>query len=375
MNNNIIKHIFNKFIIPSKEAENELFSFKSNEIYSIEEGAFLPISMLDPKILTYDDNFFNVTCDCSIDLWLANVSNSTPMKKLMKDTSFCTVSTLVSKCFSLPIGIMNIQNFTQQACKNFTICEPYEGKTRVVDTTSRIFLEEHDSSKQSWIILVITIVGLLITAIIATFVILLVRGSRWLKEKGYFRNTHYNSNDLSIEEEGTVVTVDENEKLEMPEELTIEFLQILAHRLDNPSTHQEASEMIENLYEMFVVDEGYENNNRQEEEAHLYEELGNLNLHTPPPPYEEEKDAGARNILRLMEEKVTQQTEANVNGTPALIGEYSEPTDAAVHLYSELKNKSDKSDKKEKEDASKSNEKSDNSENEWFERPGPSTDL
>lgn len=48
----------------------------------------------------------------------------------------------------------------------------------------------------------------------------------------------------------------------MPEELTVEFLHELSKRLDDASTHQEASEMIERLYEMFIVDESYENNNR-----------------------------------------------------------------------------------------------------------------
>ncbi|KAJ8937063.1 hypothetical protein NQ314_012057 [Rhamnusium bicolor] len=91
----------------------------------------------------------------------------------------------------------------------------------------------------------------------------------------------YNNNDNS-NDENTIVTVDENEKLEVPEELTIEFLQVLSKRLDDPTTHQEASEMIERLYEMFIIEDSYENNNRQDEEAHLYEELGNLNLQIPP---------------------------------------------------------------------------------------------
>lgn len=79
---------------------------------------------------------------------------------------------------------------------------------------------------------------------------------------GYFRNNYYNNNQ-SNEEENTIVTVEtENEKLEIPEELTMEFLHELSRRLDDPNTHQDASEMIERLYEMFIVDESYENNNR-----------------------------------------------------------------------------------------------------------------
>ncbi|XP_050514618.1 uncharacterized protein LOC126889924 isoform X1 [Diabrotica virgifera virgifera] len=377
MDKNIIKNLHRNFLTASHGNENEKLSFKGNDVYAVEEGALSFLSNIDSSILTFDDNFFNQSCDCSIDHWIEKVASINQIP-LIKDTSFCTVNELLSKCFSLPIGTINIQNFTEKACKNLTICEPYEGKTRVVDTTSKIFLEEDDSTKQNWLIFMLTIIGLFVLAILVTFIILIVRGSRWLKEKGYFRNVHYNNNDLSIEEEGTVVTVDENEKLEIPEELTLEFLQVLAKRLDDPNTHQDASEMIERLYEMFIIDDGYENNNRQEEEAHLYEELGNLNLQIPPPPYEEEKESssGARSILKLMEEKFTQQAEPSVNGKPSLVGEYSEPTDAAVHLYSELKNKTDKSDNsKSSTDCLKPSETLNNVKNDWLSLPGPSTKL
>lgn len=173
------------------------------------------------------------------------------------------------------------------------------------------------------------------------------------------------------------MTIDtENEKLEIPQELTIEFLQELSKRLDDPATHQEASDMIERLYEMFIVDESFENNNRwaianlpqatqhskhaklsREEEAHLYEELGNLSLQIPPPPYQEQAPAtaqvsqtpqdGPRGILKLMEEKfnTNEPTASNTDlsststssSKPILTSDYSEPLDKDVHLYSELK--------------------------------------
>ncbi|CAG9818961.1 unnamed protein product [Phaedon cochleariae] len=360
MDHNIIIHLHSGFIEASHGTDIEKMSFKGNEIHRIEDGAFSFISQVENKFLIFDDNFFNKSCNCSIDKWIESITNNSGKNELVMDTSFCTVDDFLSRCFSLPVGIINIQNFTKTACTNFTVCEPYEGKTRIVNTTSKIFIPEDDSEKQSWLIFMITIIGLFIVAIIVTFIILLVRGSRWLKEKGCFRNVHYNNNELSNEEEGTIVTMDENEKLDIPEELTLEFLQVLSKRLDDPNTHQEASEMIERLYEMFIIDDAYENNNRQEEEAHLYEELGNLNLQIPPPPYEEEKETsnGARSILKLMEEKFnnlqTGEREPNEQ-KPALVGEYSEPTDAAVHLYSELKNKSERIDAKNSNDTVKSN--------------------
>ncbi|KAJ8937062.1 hypothetical protein NQ314_012056 [Rhamnusium bicolor] len=58
-----------------------------------------------------------------------------------------------------------------------------------------------------------------------------------------------------------------------------------------------------------------------------------------------------------MEEKFNlhvDEQEAN-NMNPALVGEYSEPTDAAVHLYSELKNKTEKINNSKHTDSLKSN--------------------
>ncbi|CAG9855694.1 unnamed protein product [Phyllotreta striolata] len=364
MNKNIIKRVCSRFIVPSDDRVNSALSFVGNEIYDVEEGAFAQLSQFGPQLLKYDDNFFNRSCDCSIDAWLIKISNSTRFSQIIGDTSFCTVSTTVSKCFSLPVGTMNIKNFTEKSCKNFTSCEPYEGKTRIVDTTSRIFVEEFDYSKQTVTILIITtVVVFVIIVVVALFMLIL--GNRWIKEKIHFRSNNYNNNDLSIEEEGTVVTLDENKQIEMPDELTMDFLQDLKKRLDDPATRQQAEYMIEYLYETFV-EEGYEPNNRQDE-AHLYEELGNLKLHTPPPPYEEEKDAAAENILKLMEQKVNRQIPA------ILAGDYSEPTDAAVHLYSELK-KSDKCNKKESNSTTDSNETFD-SQDYLFDQPGPSTKM
>nr|CAI5856264.1 unnamed protein product [Callosobruchus analis] len=348
-NDNIVKQLEYKFIELSVDEDSksliELFSFKGNEIYNLDDGALNFLNQVEEKSLLFDDNFFNISCDCNIEQWVEQITNESAKVKLVINTSFCTVNEFLSVCFSLPVGIINIKNFTEKTCVNFTVCEPYEGETRTVDTTSRIFIQEDESVKQNWLIFIIAIVGLFIVAIIATFIVLLIRGSRWLKEKGYFRNNmQYNNNDLSNEEEGTIVTMDEGEgeKLEIPEELTLEFLQMLAQRLDDPNTNQEASEMIERLYEMFIVDDSYDNN-RQEEEAHLYEELGNLNLQIPPPPYEEpdETNNGARSILKLMEDKFNQQHDPN-SSKAALVSDYSEPSDAAVHLYSELKNKSER---------------------------------
>ncbi|XP_066138848.1 uncharacterized protein be isoform X1 [Euwallacea fornicatus] len=359
---NVIKNLHRDFIVTStSESEVESFSFKGNEIYNLMEGSLSFVQKVEDGKLVFDDNFFNQSCSCDLSDWISTLTNTTTYRtELIMDSSFCTVDESVSRCFSLPVGIINMKNFTQKTCFNNTVCAPYNGETRTINTTGKIFVADDDSSeKRHWLIFIVVLIGFFILALVTTFVALLVRGSRWLKRKeksgsGYFRNHYYNNNQ-SNEEENTIVTVDtENEKLEMPAELTVEFLHELSRRLDDPSTHQDASEMIERLYEMFIVDDSYENNNR-EEEAHLYEELGNLSLQIPPPPYEEHPPQasgvgqGPRGILKLMEEKFNpnctaeaakEDTETDTKNTkPVLTSMYSEPIDKDVHLYSELKQK------------------------------------
>lgn len=345
MDQNIIRNLHLDFILPSSGSEVELFSFKGNAIYNAMEGSLSFVQKVDNAKLIFDDNFFNLSCGCDLSEWVFKVTNSTP--DYITDTSFCTVDESLSQCFSLPVGIINMRNFTEITCFNNTVCEPYNGETKTINTTGRIFADEDHPEKRTWLIVIVVVISLFILVLLGTFVALMIRGSRWLKRKGYFRNNYYNNNQ-SNEEENTIVTVEtENEKLEIPEELTMEFLHELSRRLDDPNTHQDASEMIERLYEMFIVDESYENNNR-EEEAHLYEELGNLNLQIPPPPYEEQSSvaiqpsASPRGILKLMEEKFSNDLPQNAktgSTKTILTSDYSEPLDKDVHLYSELRQK------------------------------------
>ncbi|XP_076272965.1 ben isoform X1 [Rhynchophorus ferrugineus] len=359
---NVIRNLHADFIVAPWNEDVQGISFKGNEIYRALDNSLGFVSKLnDPEVLVFDDNFFNQSCSCEMEDWVEAMTNATNLGGLVLDTSFCTIDQTLSRCFSLPVEIINMQNFTEKACTNHTVCEPYNGETRTINTTGKIFADHDSNEKQDWLIFVVVLAGFIALLLVGTFVAIMIRGGRWLKRKvcpdsGYLRN----SNDSHDEEENTIVTNEtENEKLVMPEELTMEFLHELSSRLDDPTTHQEASEMIERLYEMFVVDDSYENNNR-EEEAHLYEELGNLNLQIPPPPYEEQPsstvqgapsaalgaNSGPRGILRLMEEKFggadssKSGLDSSTSSTkPILSGDYCEPIDRDVHLYSELKEK------------------------------------
>ncbi|KAJ8910283.1 hypothetical protein NQ315_016100 [Exocentrus adspersus] len=348
---NIVTHLHANFIEAPANTETEMFTFKGNEIHVIDSSALGNISELDDRIITFYDNFFNVSCTCSMYNWLEEITNSSQKAKIVLNTSFCSINNFLAQCFSIPAGIISMQNFSDKICANDTICEPHKDETKVSSNSTNFFLHTQENEKQNWLTFICIMTAVSLITFIGTSIFLLIRGGKWLKRKVYFRNMQCDTSSQRNEEERTIVPEESKEKLEIPEELTLEFLQILSKKLDNPETHQEASEMIERLYEMFIIEDSYENNNRQDEEAHLYEELNNLSLQIPPPPYEEEKYQHTnepRNILKLMEERFNTQNVDGVgnNKSPALAVDYSEPTDAAVHLYSELRQKIEKNDEK-----------------------------
>lgn len=361
MDNNIIKYLHSDFLEVPLNPDTYEFTFTENDVYFVDPGA---LSFIPPLtgVLKFENNFFNETCHCDISKWLGDVFKSKDVFFAM-DSSYCMVTGLLARCFELKEGLMNMQNFTELACKegDTIVCEPYVGDTKVLDTTSKMLFDENDDSRSSGLILGLTLGALLIIAVSGTIVILLIRGGLWLKRKGYFRNIRYNGNESSSnDDENTIVTVDRNDKTDLPEELTPELLQTLRERLENPQTHDEAREMIERLYEAFIVDESYTNNNRQEEEAHLYEELGNLQgphfqRNASVPDKLDAPSDDAISFLRLIEERFNRQpTDGERSARPALVGEYSEPTDAAVHLYSELKQNKDDNSETEKKSSVKS---------------------
>lgn len=326
VDNNIIMHLNKDFLELSSNSEVYECTFTSNDVFHAYDATFRFLPALK-KVLNFDNNSFNETCRCDINKWLEGLFNDSDVLFAM-DSSYCLITKPLSTCFELQEGLINMQNFTKLVCGEGEqiICEPYKGDTKVMDTTSKMLIDsENEETNSNSFILGLTLGALLIIAVAGTIVILLIRGGLWLKRKGYFRNIRYNQNENSNDDENTIVTVDRNDKFDMPEELTPELLQTLRERLDDPSTHNDAREMIERLYDMFIVDESYTNNNRQDEEAHLYEELGNLQSHN--------------NLAATPAEKLEQlqASDNQENNKPTLVGDYSEPNDAAVHLYSELK--------------------------------------
>jgi hypothetical protein len=342
---NIIKFLHANSVVAPVNLEEVEFAFVGNDVYEFEPGALSFVPDLEDRAFIFKNNFFDQTCHCTLDEWIVELITANVTSKINKivNNTFCTVNELLSQCFELRIGVINIQNFTELVCNtnNTVVCEPYRGETKIVNTTNKMTTNRNVSSKTNWLAVIISTTVVLVFMALITLIVMLIRGSRWLKRKGYFRKIQYNQNEHSNDEENTIETVDEGDKLDISEDLTMELLQDLSKKLDDPLTHQEASEMIEQLYQKYIRNGG-ENNNQQDEEAHLYEELGNLQSNgTNYDPSKQQN--GARSILRMMEERFNTQSEDGDgdDGRPALVGEYSEPSDAAVHLYSELKQNKD----------------------------------
>lgn len=134
----------------------------------------------------------------------------------------------------------------------------------------------------------------------------------------------------------------------LPNELTHDLLQTLREKLNDPQSYHDAREMIERLYDHFLIEEPpYDTRPDEDDEAmHLYEEL---NARANPEAtliasIEGEEELPAYNFLRIMEDRLNEPNRT-------ILSEYSEPMDTTVtssasdtkllngdnrHIYSEL---------------------------------------
>lgn len=308
-------------------------TFTNNEIGNMQPGALDFISIIPPNVKSnFENNNFQHACHCGIDGWLEEILG-TKCPNFVKN-NYCIVDSLISGCYDIQEGPVIMKNFTDTVCvteKDVLQCKTYSVDANVVN--NEFTIEENNSQ----LIFGVVIGAVLLIAVIGTVLILIIHGGMWLKRKGYcvrFNNFHqYRVEEESTEVEDIMVTMEKNQENHMPEELSQELLQALREKLEDPTTYNEAREMIERLYDHFIIEDSYTNNNRQEEETHLYEELGNL---SQPNPVQEKTSTRPFSFLRLIEERFNLLPTENPTNRDVLVGEYSEPTDAEVHLYSEL---------------------------------------
>ncbi|XP_022909950.2 uncharacterized protein [Onthophagus taurus] len=330
--NNIITSLNKSFINFTFTNPNVLkeFHFVENEIYHTNPGAlaFVPLLLQIEPSSVFKDNLFNQTCHCTISDWLGALFDTQNVFFAL-NTSFCTVDPIISNCFKINERLINMENFTELVCGDGDkiICEEYNGETKILDTTATMLFDEEDSGPSTQLVWGIFVIILVLIAVSGTIVILLIKGGIWMKKKGYcvhFRDrlnhaeqSFDDERDMVEQEPCTTEEYDEGDDLERLKEL----LDRLKKDMESPDDdiRLQAETHIQKLYEQFSAT----NNNRQEEETHLYEELGNMQNGKP---------------------KTLTNLHIETQSKPVVV-DYSEPTDAAVHFYSELKqNKSDEDD-------------------------------
>lgn len=335
--NNKFNNIHADCLVPFKYStcqEPCVITFIGNEIAKMESGALKFITEMPGSVKSYlKENNFNYTCHCDIEEWLKDILGAED--PYFSENNYCWIDRILSRCYDIPEGKVIMKNFTDHRClsgKDEIKCIVLEDDGNVLNDE---FKEEGQDTSKVILGLVLGLVFLI--AVCATILILLIHGGLWLKRKGYcikFKNIHpYRAEEESTEVEDIMVTTEKNVEHNLPEELSQELLQALREKLEDPLTYNEAREMIERLYDHFIIEDSYTNNNRQEEETHLYEELGNLNR--PQNENTDDKPARPFSFLRLIEERFNLVPNEQQNKT-VLVNEYSEPTDAEVHLYSEV---------------------------------------
>jgi hypothetical protein len=235
---NIIKFLHANSVVAPVNLEEVEFAFVGNDVYEFEPGALSFVPDLEDRAFIFKNNFFDQTCHCTLDEWIVELITANVTSKINKivNNTFCTVNELLSQCFELRIGVINIQNFTELVCNtnNTVVCEPYRGETKIVNTTNKMTTNRNASSKTNWLAVIISTTVVLVFMALITLIVMLIRGSRWLKRKGYFRKIQYNQNEHSNDEENTIETVDEGDKLDISEDLTMELLQDLSKKTRRP---------------------------------------------------------------------------------------------------------------------------------------------
>ncbi|XP_017786828.1 PREDICTED: uncharacterized protein LOC108569692 [Nicrophorus vespilloides] len=301
MENNIIKILKENFLeVPYKEDVIE-FVFAGNEIHDAERGAFVALPLLQKHLVhfKFNSNSFKKTCYCNISEWLSELLLN-PNSYYVYDTSFCTVDNLLARCFVLNEGLINMKNFTALTCGSGSDihCEPYRGETKKLNTTKPFLVGEEGDKNIHHYVTALSILLLLIVVIIIYIYVIRPRCQRRSSLEYEEQEVVPQDGDLDLEH------VDYTDIPPLTEELLVR----LRKELNDPDTAENAATMIQKLYEEVVKTDRVINNNRQDDEAHLYEELGNMH-------------SGHHS---------TQMNRPSVN-------DYSEPKDAAHHVYTELR--------------------------------------
>ncbi|XP_026742153.1 uncharacterized protein LOC113504185 [Trichoplusia ni] len=340
--------------------------------------------------VVYKDNYYGQTCYCNISNWLADVLG-TDLGGKYKSESFCTVDEFLARCFNEPEQNILFDKFLDGVCQKDSVtfhCESYVRKADGTSTEIKNPRFPHKNKHEQIIserdkkvigIVIVTCLGCVVIVMFISFV-------RWMRRKGYCINvknflissnlscgslcdrlcncgvTHGMDNARSISRlsvneyserhclnepmrvqemvhestlNGELVPTEDKTTQTLPEELTKELLENLKERLESPENYVEARETIEHLYVLTKLEE-----NRNANVPKLINVEENI--------YELPFQATAPRIGKNKKPMISVGTRtpsldkllplSPYNRQTALVHEYFEPKDLAVHLYAEIAN-------------------------------------
>lgn len=364
--------------------------FNNNEIETMQPESLSFIGKAATRELEYSNNYYGTTCNCNISQWLAQALDVKESENY-EAHSYCTVNEVLARCFNVHDQNMLVKKFLKEVCtKSSSIrCEQIKSKVgNEIEIKNPRFPHKHKHeelsarNKKVIAIVIVSCLGCVLVAILfslykwwrrdtegcASIKVMFIsmntactsvcrrlcscgpnvgidnaRSISQLSVHDYSERHRLNESRAqdSVQESSfqdqLIVPTTEKFTQTLPEELTKELLEHLKERLDNPENYVEAREMIEHLYEL---------TKRSDEDPTLVFSTtlsdGEENIYDLP--YENtERRVGPNNKQVVSVGTRTPSLDKLMPLSPyqrqtALVHEYFEPRDLAVHLYAEIAN-------------------------------------
>lgn len=366
-------------------AENDIEKMSENSL-----GFIGKTHAVAPNKVLYENNYYGQSCYCNISDWLGDALSSESGTDFHAQ-SFCTVNEFFARCFNVPEQNMLVSKFLDNVCNSdMNIkCEPFKTKSEGGTTEIKNPRFPHKKEYEGLSDRNKKVIGIIIVTVFVCIIIaLLISLIKWMNRKGYcsiIKNVLISSqsccgrvcdrmcscgNNPGIDNAGSISQLSVNEYSErhrlneprvemvqetiipnacadedvpredkmtqtLPEELTKELLENLKDKLDDPDNYKEAREMIEHLYELIKVEESCLHNTP----VHNYGEENIYELpfvNTVPRIGKNQKKMVSVGTKAPSLEKLMPLSP--YNRSTALVHEYFEPKDFAVHLYAEIAN-------------------------------------
>lgn len=375
------------------EQSGHYLTFIENEIETAHSNSLKFIGQAQKHAaysVEYKQNYYGKTCYCNISNWLQEVL-STDTGEPYTTESYCTVDEFLARCFNEPEQNILFEKFLDGVCKKDSLtfhCESYVRKADGTSTEIKNPRFPHKNKHEQIIsdrdkkvigIVIVTCLGCVVIVMLISFI-------RWMRRKGYcinVKNLLISSNSscgnfcerictcgvvtgldnarsisrLSVNEyserhclneptrvqdimqesnmHDELVPTEDKTTQTLPEELTKELLENLKERLESPENYTEARETIEHLYVLTKLEE-----NRNA----IVPKLINVEENIYELPFQNTTPRIGRNKKQMV--SIGTRTPSldklmplsPYNRQTALVHEYFEPKDFAVHLYAEIAN-------------------------------------